>query len=71
MYISYIYDDIALNSLNGKFFIQTSLGKSKLTLFFNDFFFWKSCRLWGNVEKSGTAIQTTDYSIIWRMCFTC
>jgi len=35
---------------------------------FNYFFFWKSCRLWDNVEKYGTATQATD-DIIWRMRF--
>jgi hypothetical protein len=31
----------------------------------------KSCRLWDNVEKYGTARQTTDDIIIRRMCFAC
>jgi recombinational DNA repair protein RecR len=34
-------------------------------------FFQKSCRLCDNVEKSGTARQTTDDNIIRRMRFAC
>jgi hypothetical protein len=34
-------------------------------------FFLKSCRLWDNVEKYGTARQSTDGSIIRRMRFAC
>jgi hypothetical protein len=35
------------------------------------FFFRKSCRLWDNVEKYGTARQATDDNIIRRMRFAC
>jgi hypothetical protein len=38
---------------------------------FNNFFFRKSCRVWNNVAKHGTARQDTDYNIIRRMRFTC
>jgi hypothetical protein len=38
---------------------------------FNNFLFRKSCRLWDNVEKHGTARQATDDNIIRRMRFTC
>jgi hypothetical protein len=34
-------------------------------------FFRKSCRLWDNVEKYGTARQATDENIIRRMLFVC
>jgi hypothetical protein len=36
-------------------------------------FFRKSCRLWDNVEKCGTARQATDDNILvtWRMCIPC
>jgi hypothetical protein len=34
-------------------------------------FFRKSCRLWDNVEKRGTARQATDDNIIRRMRFAC
>jgi hypothetical protein len=34
-------------------------------------YFRKSCRLWDNVEKYGTARQTTDDNIIRRMRFAC
>jgi hypothetical protein len=37
----------------------------------NSDFFRKSCRLWDNVEKYGTARQATDDNIIQRMRFTC
>jgi hypothetical protein len=38
---------------------------------YNNFFPWKSCRLWHNVEKYGTARQATDDNIIRRMRFAC
>jgi hypothetical protein len=38
---------------------------------FNNFFFRKSCRLWDNVEKYGTARQATDGNIITRMRIAC
>ena len=38
---------------------------------FNNDFPRKSCRLWNNVVKKGTARQTTDDSIIRRMRFAC
>jgi len=31
----------------------------------------KSCPLWGNVEKYGTARQAADGNIIWRMRYAC
>jgi hypothetical protein len=34
-------------------------------------FFEKSCHLWDNVEKYGTARQATADNIIWRMRFAC
>jgi hypothetical protein len=37
----------------------------------NNFFFLKSCHLWDNVKKYGTARQATDDNIIWRMRFAC
>jgi hypothetical protein len=40
-------------------------------MFNNFFFFRKSCRLWDNVEKYGTARQYTDGNIIRRMRFVC
>jgi hypothetical protein len=38
---------------------------------FNNFFFRKSCRLWDNVQKYGTARQATYGNITWRMRFAC
>jgi hypothetical protein len=37
---------------------------------FNNFF-WKSCRLWDNVEKYFRTGQATDDNIIRRMRFAC
>ena len=34
---------------------------------FNNFFFRKSCRMWGNVEKYDKARQATDGNIVLRM----
>jgi hypothetical protein len=51
------------------FQIQVEKIKTHFTL--NIFFFGKSCRLLDNVEKYGTAGQTTDGNIIWRMRFAC
>ena len=33
--------------------------------------FWKSCRLWDNVEKYGGAREATDYYMIEHMRFAC
>ena len=35
------------------------------------FFFFKSCRVWGPVEKYGTARRATHHNIIGRMRFEC
>ena len=35
---------------------------------FNNFFSWKSCHLWDNVEEYCTAKQATDYNIICCVC---
>jgi hypothetical protein len=45
--------------------------KIKTHILFFDTFFQKSCRLWDNVEKYGTARQATDDNNIRRMCFAC
>jgi len=61
------FDHISLSScLNEKCFRQ----KSKHTFLVQYFLFRKSCRLWDNVEKYGTARQGTD-DIIWRMRIAC
>jgi hypothetical protein len=39
--------------------------------FMFNIFFWKSCRLWDNVDKYGTARQTTNDNIIRRMRIAC
>ena len=43
----------------------------KTHFMFNNFFPRKSCRLWDNVEKHGTARRATDDSITRRMRFAC
>jgi hypothetical protein len=45
--------------------------KIKTHFIINKFFPQKSCRLWHNVEKYGTARQATDENIIRRMRFAC
>jgi len=38
---------------------------------FNNFFFWRACPLWDNVEKYGRAGQATDDNKIRRMRIAC
>jgi hypothetical protein len=38
---------------------------------FNNFLLWKTCCLWDDVEKYGTARQATDDNIVWHMRFAC
>jgi hypothetical protein len=45
--------------------------KIKTCILFSITFFRKSCRLWDNVEKYGTARQATDDNKIRRMRFAC
>jgi hypothetical protein len=45
--------------------------KIKAHILFSVTFFRKSCRLWDNVKKYGTARQATDDNIIRRMRFAC
>jgi hypothetical protein len=45
--------------------------KSKTHILCSITFFRKSCRLWDNVEKYGTARQATNVNIIRRMRFAC
>jgi hypothetical protein len=48
------------------------VGKIKThILYLVHFFPQKSCRLWGNVEKCGTAEQTTDDNVIRLVSFAC
>jgi acetone carboxylase gamma subunit len=44
---------------------------SKHTFYTQYWFFRKSCRLWDNAEKYGTAGQATDDNVIRRMRFAC
>jgi len=37
---------------------------------FNNFFFFKLCHLWDNVEKYGTARQAA-HDVMWCICFAC
>jgi hypothetical protein len=45
--------------------------KIKMDILYSVIFFQKSYHLWDNVEKYGTARQSTDDNIIWCMCFAC
>jgi hypothetical protein len=47
------------------------LEKIRTHVLYSITFLRKSCRLWDNVEKYGTAGQTTDDNIIRRMRFAC
>ena len=49
---------------------QTNVKQIKTHILCSITFFRKSCRLWGNVERYGTARQATDDNIIPRMRFT-
>jgi hypothetical protein len=63
------HDSMSLNSsYNEKIFRQTCRENQNKYFVFN-FFFRKSCRLWDNVEKYGTARQVTDDNIIRRIRF--
>jgi hypothetical protein len=44
-----------------------SCRENQNTHFIINNFFHKSCRLWDNVEKYGTARQATDENMIWHM----
>jgi len=68
----YIYD-ISLNSYqNEKYFRQNLWRNQNTYCAFNIlFFFQKSCRLWGNVEKHGGARQATDNTTMRRLRFDC
>jgi hypothetical protein len=66
----YIYNNTSLNSsMSEKFFRQNCRQNQHAHFLFSNFFFWKSCRLWDNVEKCGQASHTTDDNIIRRMRF--
>ena len=72
MYVPYIHDNISLNSSqNEKRFIQWLQMKSKQTFYVQQLFFWKSCHLWDNVEKYGTARHVTHDNTIQCMHTAC
>jgi hypothetical protein len=50
---------------------QAKVAEKMKTRFMFNTFFQKSCRLWNNVKKYGTARQATDDNIIRRMRFAC
>ena len=37
----------------------------------SNFFFWKSCHVWDNVEKYGSAREATIDNVIWCLHFAC
>jgi hypothetical protein len=68
----YIYDNTSLkSSWSEKFFRQIRRENQYTHFVFSNFCFRKSCSLWDNVEKCGTARQATDDNIIRRMRCAC
>jgi hypothetical protein len=64
--------DISLNfSCNEKYFRKSCRKIKTHILGSKKVFLRKSCSLWDNVEKYGTAGQPTDDNIIWHMCLPC
>jgi DUF1680 family protein len=56
----YIYDSISPNCSYNEMFQTKAVEKIRTRIFNNLFFFRKSYRLWGNVEKYYRAGQATD-----------
>jgi hypothetical protein len=69
IYVHILYH-LAEFFLEWEMFQPKAVEKIKTHFIFNNFFA-KIVRLWGNVEKYGTARQVTDDNIIRRMRFTC
>jgi hypothetical protein len=67
----YVYDNISLNSSQNEICFRQNLCRKWKYIFCWITFSRKSCRLWDNVEKYGTAGQATDGNIIRRMRFAC
>ena len=63
----YIYDHISLSSWNEKCSRRNSKVQSKHTFYVQLLFAPKIVTFWDNVEKNGTAGQTTDYNKIRRI----
>jgi hypothetical protein len=67
----YIYDNISLHSSYNDKCLDKFVEKIKTHILCSIPFFRKSCRLWDNVEKYGTAGQASDDNIIRRMRCAC
>jgi hypothetical protein len=68
----YICDSISLNSsCNDKTFETEVVEKSTHILCAINFFPWKSCPLWDNVEKQSRSGHTTDDRIVRRIRTAC
>jgi hypothetical protein len=52
-------------------FSDKSCKENENTFYVQQLFFWKSCRLWDNVEKYSRDRQTTDENITQCMYFSC
>jgi hypothetical protein len=72
------HEDLCTFMINlTKFFLEWEMfqtkiaGKIKTRILCSITFFRKSCRLWDNVKKYGTAGQATDDNTIRRMRFAC
>jgi len=69
--LMYIYDNISLNSPQNEKFSDKSSSEYHSTHFIFKIFLPKSCLLWVNVEKHGTARQVTEENIIGGMRNAC
>jgi hypothetical protein len=68
---TYVHLYLAEFFLEWEMFQSKVVGQMKTQILCSITFFRKSCRLWDNVEKYGTARQATDDNIIRRMRFAC
>ena len=64
----YIFNHLAHFLLEWKMFQTKAVEKIKTHILCSIRFFRKSCRLWDNVEKYGTAGQDTDYNMAHAHC---
>jgi hypothetical protein len=60
--------ELKIRSKQHILFHITYFGTTKYVLFDN-FFPWKSCRLWNNVDKHGTARRATGNNTVHVFCF--
>jgi hypothetical protein len=68
---AYLWQYLVEFFLEWEMFQTKVVEKIKTHILYSITFSQKSCRLWDNVEKYGTARQATDDNIIRRMRFAC